>query len=267
MISSMLIIGMAKLTQIAFSSTNSNGIAMQARQYADSEAELQKKVDYKDLAGAARSVIAGTDFQQEVIVSTESDYSDTIKQKQVTIKIYNGSESIPRASLNLIRYSVEQKVASGVPIGTIIAWISTQNPSDGIWLNCNGQSCAAYTELVAVLGKNTVPDLRGRFLEGNTVPGTVKEAGLPNITGKIVQNKPAIDNQFFTEDIREQSFEGAFCNLSGTYSVRAFTGPDGWGCLAPLDISFDASRSNSIYGASDTVQPAAVTVRYLIKAA
>lgn len=62
MISSMLIIGMAKLTQIAFSSTNSNGIAMQAQQYADSEAELQKKVDYKDLAGAAKSVIAGTDF-------------------------------------------------------------------------------------------------------------------------------------------------------------------------------------------------------------
>ena len=30
---------------------------------------------------------------------------------------------------------------------------------------------------------------------------------------------------------------------------------------------FDASRSNSIYGSSDTVQPPAVTVRYLIKAA
>ena len=77
----MLIIGMAKLTQIAFSSTNSNGIAMQAQQYVASEAELQKKVDYKDLAGATRSVIAGTDFQQEVTISAESYYSDAIKQK------------------------------------------------------------------------------------------------------------------------------------------------------------------------------------------
>lgn len=127
----MLIIGMAKLTQIAFSSTNSNGIATQAQQYAASEAELQKKVDYKDLAGAARSVIAGTDFQQEVTISAESNYSDAIK-------VYNGSENLPRASLNLVRYSVEQKAVSGVPIGTIIAWISTQNPSDGIWLDVMG---------------------------------------------------------------------------------------------------------------------------------
>lgn len=32
-------------------------------------------------------------------------------------------------------------------------------------------------------------------------------------------------------------------------------------------LAFDVSRSNSIYGASDTVQPLAYTVRYYIKAA
>ena len=251
MISSMLIIGIAKLTQIAFSSTNSNGIAMQAQQYAASEAELQKKVDYKDLAGAARSVIAGTDFQQEVTISAESDYSDAIKQKQVTIKVYNASENLPRASLNLVRYSVEQKAASGVPIGTIIAWISTENPSDGIWLDCNGQSCAAYTELVAVLGKNTVPDLRGRFLEGAAVPGTLKEAGLPNIIGS------------FSQEVGNPGhFSGAFylgAKVKGTSSA-----PDG---ASDEMFMFDASRCSSIYGNSNTVQPPAVTVRYLIKAA
>lgn len=225
-----------------------------------------KKVDYDKLSGTVRSVIAGTDFQQEVIVSAESNYSDTIKQKEVTIRVYNGFESLPRASLNLIRYSVEEKTG-GVPVGTIIAWASSNNPADGTWLECNGQSCAAYPELVVVLCKNTVPDYRGRFLEGAETVGVVKEAGLPNITGRIVQNRPSVDNQFFTEDIREQSFEGAFGNFLGTYSVRAFTGSDGYGCLAPLDISFDASRSNSVYGASDTVQPPAVKVRYLIKAA
>lgn len=251
MISSMLIIGMAKLTQIAFSSTNSNGIAMQAQQYVASEAELQKKVDYKDLAGATRSVIAGTDFQQEVTISAESDYSDAIKQKQVTIKVCNGSENLPRASLNLVRYSVEQKAASGVPIGTIIAWISTQNPSYGIWLDCNGQSCAAYTELVAVLGKNTVPDLRGRFLEGAAVPGTLKEAGVPNIEGKLYAHSQGRNDNF-----------GAFYESgSGVVALGAR-----WAGGLPFFI-FDASRSNSIYGSSDTVQPPAVTVRYLIKAA
>lgn len=98
--------------------------------------------------------------------------------------------------MNLVRYSVEQKAASGVPIGTIIAWISTQNPSYGIWLDCNGQSCAAYTELVAVLGKNTVPDLRGRFLEGAAVPGTLKEAGVPNIEGKLYAHSQGRNDNF-----------------------------------------------------------------------
>ena len=32
-------------------------------------------------------------------------------------------------------------------------------------------------------------------------------------------------------------------------------------------LEFDASRSNPIYGASATVQPPSVTVRYFIKAA
>lgn len=244
MISSMLIIGIAKLTQIAFSSTNSNGIAMQVQQYAASEAELQKKVNYKDLADAAKSVIAGTDFQQEVTIFAESDYSDAIK-------VYNGSENLPRVSLNLVRYSVEQKAASDAPIGTIIAWISTQNPSDGIWLDCNGQSCAAYTELVAVLGKNTVPDLRGRFLEGAAVPGILKEAGLPNITGS------------FSQELGNPGhFSGAFylgTNVKGTSSA-----PDG---ANDEMFMFDASRCSSIYGNSNIVQPPAVTVRYLIKAA
>ena len=48
-------------------------------------------------------------------------------------------------------------------------------------------------------------------------------------------------------------------NVKGTSSV-----PDG----ANDEIfTFDASRSNSIYGSIDTVQPPAITVRYLIKAA
>ena len=39
-----------------------------------------------------------------------------------------------------------------------------------------------------------------------------------------------------------------------------------WAGGLPFFI-FDASRSNSIYGSSDTVQPPAVTVRYLIESA
>lgn len=237
-------------------SNNSNFIALQAQQYAASEAELQKKVDYKDLSDVSRSSIVGTDFQQEVLVSAESDYSDTIKQKQVTIKVYNSSENVPRVSLNLTRYSVEQKF-NGIPVGTIIAWASSNNPSDGTWLECNGQSCSAYPELVSVLGKNTVPDYRGRFLEGAAVSGILKEAGLPNITGQF-----GVDSSFASNN-GSILFIGVFVYHIDNYTKTGVNASNNGGAYY---ASFDASRCSSIYGNSNTVQPPAVTVRYFIRA-
>ena len=183
-VSSVLSIGTAKITQAAINSTGSNKATLQAQQYAASEAKLLRSTNYSDLKAQNKQSISDSGFQKEVILSDESDYSEQIKQKTATINVYKGSESLPRSTIKLTRYSVEQKV-NGVPIGTVIAWASSKNPSDGVWLECNGQSCAAYSELSAVLGKTTVPDYRGRFLEGNRVAGTVKEAGLPNITGSF----------------------------------------------------------------------------------
>ena len=176
-------ISIAKATQTSQNSLFSNKISNQANAYAMSEADLLKSVDYSDLTSQGKSGISGSDFTKEISVSAESNYSDTTKQKTVTVKIYKGNETLPRAELKLNRYSVEQKAASGVPIGTVIAWPSMKNPADGTWLDCNGQSCASYPELVAVLGKNTVPDYRNRFLESSTTAGKVKDAGLPNIKG------------------------------------------------------------------------------------
>lgn len=253
-VSSILSIGTAKITQAAINSTGSNKATLQAQQFAASEAELIKSISYADLTAQSRADISDSGFQREVILSDESDYSEQIKQKTATINVYKGSESLPRSTIKLTRYSAEQKV-SGVPIGTVIAWASSKNPSDGVWLECNGQSCAAYSELSAVLGKTTVPDYRGRFLEGNRVAGTVKEAGLPNITG-----------QTNCDVFSSRKSTGA---LFATNQFMAGYPGDGMG--APLDfvyhaIAIDASKSNSIYGNSTTVQPPSVTVRYFIKA-
>ena len=250
-ISSIMSVGTAKITQAAINSTGSNKTTLQAQQYAASEAELIKSINYTDLSAQTRADISDSGFQKEVILSDESDYSDTIKQKTATIKIYKGNETLARASLNLTRYSVEQK-ASGVPIGTIIAWASSNNPTDGTWLECNGQSCATYAELTAVLGKSTVPDYRGRFLEGNNTAGTIKEPGLPNIEGTIT--------------LRMGNY-GAFPTRLFTYTSSGSEGYKGGAYGNYGEVNFDASRANPIYGAADTVQPPSVTVRYFIKAA
>lgn len=251
---SMTAISMAKVSQSTNNSLVSSGITAQAQSYASSEAELIKSKDYSDLQAQNRATISGSDFQKEVTLSNESDYSSSIKQRTATIKVYKGSEIVPRSQINLVRYSVEQK-SSGVPIGTIIAWASTKNPTDGTWLDCNGQSCAGYSTLVSVLGKSTVPDYRNRFLEGSTSPNQVIEAGLPNITGYIPHDWLSMG---------DGNPAGAFyrTNILGGSTSRQGKKSGDW-----FRYMFDASRSSSIYGRSTTVQPPATTVRWLIRAA
>lgn len=258
LVSSMLGLSTAKVTQAAMNGTSSNQISAAASQIAQSDAELLRSVSYQDVAPSSRKAVEGTPFQHEMTVSSESDYNSSVKQKTVTIKVFKGTEPNPRSELRLVRYSAEQ-TASGVPIGTIIAWASSKNPTDGTWLDCNGQSCAGYAELVSVLGKSTVPDFRNRFLEGSTSPGSVIEAGLPDISGTFGNHGHDQDGDNGRGGKRTS---GAFKIIQSW--CRPSAGRDSNNGNTVL---FQASLSNSIYGRSSTVQPPAVTVRYLIKAA
>ena len=239
---------LATIAQATFSTSSSSKIALQAHQYAEAEAALIRATNYNELTAHERTTIDNSLYESEIRISDETENADNIKQKTVSILIYRNNEDNPRYTLRVPRLEVE--TSAGVPIGTIITWASNKNPSDGTWLECNGQSCSKYPQLVAVLGSNKVPDYRGRFLEGNTTPGTKKEAGLPNITGRFVQG-----------NYRNDYTSGAF------YQTGEMGGP----CAHMSDSRFlgffDASRCSPIYGKSNTVQPPSVTVRYLIKAA
>lgn len=258
LVSSMLGLSTAKVTQAAMNGTSSNQTSAAASQIAQSDAELLRTVSYHDVAPSSRKAVEGTPFQHEITVSSESDFNSSVKQKTVTIKVFKGTETNPRSELRLVRYSAEQ-TASGVPIGTIIAWASSKNPTDGTWLDCNGQSCAGYAELSSILGKSTVPDFRNRFLEGSSTPGTVLEAGLPDISGTFGNHGHDQDGDNGRGGKRTS---GAFKIIQSW--CRPSAGRDSNGGNTVL---FQASLSNSIYGRSSTVQPPAVTVRYLIKAA
>lgn len=258
LVSSMLGLSTAKVTQAAMNGTSSNQTSAEAAQIAQSDAELLRSVSFQDVAPSSRKAVEGTPFQHEMTVSSESDFNSSVKQKTVTIKVFKGAETNPRSELRLTRYSSEQ-TASSVPIGTIIVWASAKNPTDGTWLDCNGQSCAGYAELVSILGKSTVPDYRNRFLEGSTTPGTVLEAGLPDISGTFGNHGHDQDGDNGRGGKRTS---GAFKIIQSW--CRPSAGRDSNGGNTVL---FQASLSNSIYGRSSTVQPPAVTVRYLIKAA
>ena len=160
---------------------NSSGVMLQAQQYAAAEGDIVRYTAYNDLAAQNKTKITDTNFFKEISIGTESDYTDTIKQKIVTVKIYKGSDVLPCYRLEVPRLSANTSDAKGVPVGTVITWASNNPPTEnGTWLECNGQSCAAYPVLVAVLGKNTVPDMR------NVVIPTSKSTDININNAKIV---------------------------------------------------------------------------------
>ena len=113
-VSSVMSVSTAKITQAAINSTGSNKTTLQAQQYAASEAELMRSMPYSNLSSLAKAKIAGTVFSKEVILGEESSYSSSIKQRSVTVNIYSDAESLPRSTVKLQRFSVE---ASDLDIG------------------------------------------------------------------------------------------------------------------------------------------------------
>ena len=116
-ISGILAVGTAKVSQAAVNSTGSNKLTLQAQNYASSYAELMRSIKYSDLRSEAKASISNTGFKREVSVSGETSYSSTIKQKDVTIRVFNENEAFPRSSIKLTRYSVSEE-AGGCQIAT-----------------------------------------------------------------------------------------------------------------------------------------------------
>ena len=113
----------------------------------------------------------------------------------------------------------------------------------------------AYPELRA-LGYASVPDFRERTPWGSSKPGQYREAGLPDISGTVTR----VDDQM---SLNGGSPTGAF------YYDAPWVSQDwesGGGYSSPV-VKMSASRCSPVYGRSSTVQPAAYTVRYLIRAA
>ena len=148
-----------------------------------------------------------------------------------------------------------QQVYSNTPIGTVLSFAGLTPPNG--YLLCDGATYAVadYQDLYDVIGNTyggdtenfNVPNLIDKFVQGSDISGTEKEAGLPNITGTGIAYEGSITptGAFYHQGIGQ-------CP-SNAYSDRRI-------------LRFDASRSNAIYGNSDTVQPPALTMVYIIKA-
>jgi microcystin-dependent protein len=179
---------------------------------------------------------------------------------------HNGVLTIQKNGADIGTFSANQAtdetinivVPDALPTGSYIQFAGSQAP-DG-FLVCNGGeiSRTTYSALFAVIGTTygsgdgsttfNLPNLTDRFLQGSTTSGTVINAGLPNIQG-------------WTDGyLGLVSTSGAFWKDHS--SVGNVTRSD---AQQYHNLNFDASRSNSIYGNSATVQPPALTCLICIK--
>ena len=143
------------------------------------------------------------------------------------------------------------------PIGMPKITLDFNNlPTNSIWLEGAEVSRTTYAELFAVYGTTygigdgsttfNLPDFRNRAIWGSTTAGYIS-AGLPDITG------------YFTGG---NNYAG--CIAGGAFTFRADTtgvNPSDGRRYGDKQYNFAASRSNPIYGASNTVQPPAIKVR------
>ena len=144
------------------------------------------------------------------------------------------------------------------PIGRPVPCLNGEGLNTGeIWLEGSLENISTYPALFQVYGTtyggdgvNTfgLPNFKGRVPWGSE-DGTYGyiSAGLPNITGS------AVNVTFFTN----YSASGAMYLSNNTNWRWA-----GTNVFPGNNINFNASRSSSIYGASSTVQPPAIKVRW-----
>lgn len=169
-------------------------------------------------------------------------------------------------------------VATGLAaVGTVMPFAGDNIPEG--YIVCNGAAISrtTYAALFAAIGTTygsgdgsttfNLPNLVDKFIQGSNTAGTVKSAGLPNVTGRVL----GIYGYYTNGNAVMMTLDGigAFYNATDRP----------WGRVIKTDsiptmddskkdhdgVYMDLSKSNSIYGNSTTVQPPALTMRYIIK--
>lgn len=126
------------------------------------------------------------------------------------------------------------------PVGSIFQTVSTTSPA-------------------ALFGGTWQEIAQNRVLMGASyahAAGTTVEAGLPNIAGSLSETSNNGKTSPFRGNKNAISSIGALAVTEVSSPFCGFAGYEG----SAYNISFDASRSNPIYGRSNTVQPAAYYV-------
>lgn len=168
---------------------------------------------------------------------TKAQYDAILTKDSNTLYNITDDESSITTALNTLVQTTQAAITALInsiyPVGSIYLTVSNDNPA-------------------TLLGLGTWQKVAsGRVLQGadaNHTAGTTIEAGLPNITGSFAVDKTSYN---YVDSIATGAFSKSMSTAPGNNANQSGN--------APL-FNFDASRSSSIYGSSNTVQPPAYVV-------
>lgn len=255
--------GMEYVKQYAEEVTDQQQAALQAAQTATGAASTATK----KAAAAAESESAARTSAAEAAQSERSASADA---KSAGSSAASAKAEADRAAA-IVRtdktLSVEGAPADGKAVGDALKGVISADAVKTLIADALAEDHAKIkfwisedpTSPAALFGGTWQEIAQNRALMGASyahVAGTTVEAGLPNITGSLIETSNNGKTSPFRGNKNAISSIGAFAVTEVSSPYCGFAGYEG----SAYDISFDASHSNPIYGRSSTVQPAAYYV-------
>ena len=203
---------------------------------------------------------------QQISDQVESRATEIVKTatNEATSQAEAAAASAEQAEVSADEAKLHAEIANqrGIPVGTVVMFSAPTPPPGYLMADGTAVGRETYPDLFAAIGTVfgegdgettfNLPDLIDRFAQGSNTPGQKIEAGLPNITGGVgLYNS---NNTYGATRWHPGNYPGSGNSIS-------FGGEGGEGY-----VEIDARGSSPIYGASDTVQPPALTLLPCIKA-
>lgn len=240
-------------------------------QIGEKESKTDAQIEHKKLQDAIPTKVSqlsnDSGYQKTAEIPVVSQTQNGYMSKSDKAKldgIEEGATNVTDYVQSVTESNGKVTVTKGSGDSTIINLIDTFYPIGTVYISADKTKTKADFPFMEYGTWEEVPANLCLQTGATSEAGTQRSAGLPNIEGKFTKSS-LNDNKGYNGFI--DNANGAFRGLNVMNRTTFEDSQSGKKYLTGNGCSFDASLSNPIYGASDTVQPPAYIVRAWVRTA